>query len=65
MSQKHPLGVGKVTTLLPSIFDSNPWGLAVGSYKLLDIVLAGTQKRTMSYDDFSFFTITVKLSELE
>ena len=26
MSQKHPLGVDKVTTLVPFIFESNPWG---------------------------------------
>ena len=26
MSQKHPLGVEKVTTLVPFIFESNPWG---------------------------------------
>ena len=27
MSQKHPLGVEKVTTLVPFILESNPWGL--------------------------------------
>ena len=27
MSQNHPLGVQKVTTLVPFIFESNPWEL--------------------------------------
>ena len=27
MSQNHPLGVDKVTTLVPFIFESNPWVL--------------------------------------
>ena len=27
MSQKHPLGVEKLTTLVPFICESNPWGL--------------------------------------
>ena len=27
MSQKHPLGIEKVTSLVPSTFESNPWVL--------------------------------------
>ena len=31
MSQKTPPCSGKVTTLVPFIFESNPWGLTKGS----------------------------------
>ena len=59
MSQKHPLGVEKVTTLVPFIFESNPWDIifkfsAIIKSIFLKIItsrqLAVSQKYVLHYD---------------